>query len=70
MLEFCATELIDGKPYSRRFKAESWVDAERICKGVGWKLDGEYVCEVDADKTTPQQMAEFCTRRNAGVNDG
>lgn len=69
MMEFCATESIDGVPYSRRFKAESWEDAVRICNGVGWTLDGVFVCEVDADKATPQQMAEFCARRNAGEND-
>ena len=43
---FLATEFDDERTLARRVEATDWPDAERICEGQGWRLDGEFVGEV------------------------
>lgn len=45
---FLATEFRDGGRHGHRFEADDWAEAESICDGHGWELDGEFIAEIPA----------------------
>lgn len=69
-MQFVATRLeSDGVPYGFDFEAETWKDAEDLCRSSGWRLDGELISTEPASDFLCSMLQRSTSSVAIGLGD-